>query len=103
MPICTVQGTKNAIAAMKVGLQQAQERAGQPFPLEAELKEKSARLDTLSEALRRGAMAKTAKGKAEGRTTFYFDKAKRSQARETAAKATTPTTIGVSTAQQALE
>lgn len=98
-----LQGTKNAIAAMKVDLQQAQERAGQPFPLEAELKEKSARLDTLSEALRHEAMAKTAEGKAEGRTTFYFDKAKRSQTRETAAKATIPTTIGVSTNQQALD
>ncbi len=98
-----LHGTKNAIATMKVELQHAQERAGQPFPMEEELKEKSARLDTLSEALRREAMAKTAEGKAEGRTTFYFDKAKRSQARETAAKATTPTTIGVSTDQQALD
>ncbi|HAG14151.1 MAG TPA: hypothetical protein DCG49_09855 [Ruminococcus sp.] len=82
-----LQKQTREIAEMKVDLQQAQERADQPFPLEAELTQKSDRLATLSEALRKEAMARANNGEKPGRKTFYFDRERRDKLRNTAKQA----------------
>lgn len=82
-----LQKQTRAIAEMKVDLQQAQERADQPFPLEAELTQKSERLATLSDALRKEAMARMKDGGKQGRQTFYFDRNRRNELRNAAKQA----------------
>ena len=82
-----LQKQTREIAEMKVDLQQAQERADQPFPLEIELTQKSDRLATLSDALRKEAMARANNGEKPGRKTFYFDRERRDKLRNTAKQA----------------
>ena len=82
-----LQKQTREIAEMKVDLQQAQERADQPFPLEAELTQKSDRLATLSDALRKEAMARMKDGGKQGRQTFYFDRNRRNELRNAANQA----------------
>lgn len=81
-----LQKQTRAISEMQVDLRQAEERANQPFPYEEELEEKSARLETLSDALRKEAMANT-NGSQQGRQTFYFDKTRRTELRTVSAQA----------------
>ena len=69
---------------MIVDLQQTQERADQPFPLGAELTQKSDWLATLSDALRKEAMAHMKEGGKQGRQTFYFDRNRRNELRNAA-------------------
>ena len=83
----SLQKQTRGIGEMKVDLQQAQERADKPFPMEAELAEKTARLTELSDELRREAMARTQGGERPGRQTFYFDKKRRADMRTASAKA----------------
>lgn len=82
----SLQKQTRSIAEMQVALSQAQERVGQPFPYEAELSEKSERLATITDELRREAMAR-AGSERKGRQTFYFDKKRRAELRTTSAKA----------------
>ncbi len=82
-----LQKKTREIAEMKVDLQQAKERADQPFPLEAELTEKSERLSSLSDALRKEAVARLKDGAKQGRQTFYFDRNRRNELRNAAKQA----------------
>ncbi len=82
-----LQNQTRELAELKVDLQQAQERADIPFPLEAELTQKSERLATLSDALRKEAMARMKDGEKPGRRTFYFDRNRRSELRNAAKQA----------------
>ena len=66
---------------MIVNFQKAKEHADQPFLLEAELTQKSDRLATLSDALRKEAMARMKEGGKQGRQTFYFDRNRRNELR----------------------
>ena len=66
---------------MKVDLQQAQEYADQPFPLDADLTQKSDWLATLSDALREEAMARMKNGGKQGRQTIFFDRKRRNELR----------------------
>lgn len=65
----------------KVDLQQAQEHADQPFPLDAELAQKSDWLAILSDALRKEAMARMKDGGKQGRQTIFFDRKRRNELR----------------------
>lgn len=76
-----LQNQTREISEMKVDLQQAKDRADQPFPFESELTQKSERLAVLSDALRKEAMAKMLNGEKQGRKTFYFDRNRRNELR----------------------
>lgn len=82
-----LQKQTREIAEMKVDLQQAKDRADQPFPQETELTQKSERLASLSDALRKEAMAKMLGGEKQGRQTFYFDRNRRNELRNAAKQA----------------